>query len=187
MVEINGGELGVVGKTLLTGILATWREAAAGGPSERRGDLAGDGVETLTAGRGGGDGSEEGLRVGVEGVGEKLGGGGLFNNFAGVHHHHTAGEAADNTHIVGDQEHSGSLPAQVLHKSQYFVLSGDIEGGCWFVGNEEFRTMAEGYGDHDTLLHTTGEFVGVGAGASFGIGNADPLQPLQSTGLGIGR
>lgn len=64
-------------------------------------------------------------------------------------------------------------------------LDGDIESCCGFVCNEDFGFAGESHGDHDTLLHSAAEFVGVGVVAFGGVADADLLEGLDDLGFYI--
>ena len=58
-------------------------------------------------------------------------------------------------------------------------LDGDIESGCGFIGYEDFGLTAESHGDHCTLLHASGELMGVAPHTACGFVDADGVEPVD--------
>ena len=130
----------------------------------------------------GGERLEEGAGVGVLGAGEELGGGGLLDHLAGVHHRHAVGHLVDHAHIVGDEDHPGVLAVQLEHQLEDLGLDGDIEGGGGLVGDDELRLEDEAHGDHHALLHAAGELIGIAAHREGRVLDADLLEPGEGLG-----
>jgi len=49
--------------------------------------------------------------------------------------------------------------SETLDKVGYLCLDRYIEGGRWFVGDQNARIAAEAHGDHHALAHATGELM----------------------------
>ena len=150
-------------------------EGAAWGAVEHGGDFAGEGGFAGSVGVGAGDGVEEGLGVGVLGVGVEGLAGGDFDDGAGVHDGDVVGHGADDGEVVGDEEVAeAEAVLQVKQEVDDLGLHGDVEGGDGFVGDDEIGAECEGAGDADALALAAGEFVGVAVGG--GLGEADHVE-----------
>src|ERR1700730_7815111 len=87
-----------------------------------------------------------------------------FYNFAAIHYGDAGREIADHWHGVGDEEIGQAEVALELGEEVYDLRAdADIEGGDWFVGDDEPGTQREGAGDADALALSAAEFVGEAA------------------------
>lgn len=138
-------------------------EPAAGGGTVGSGDVAGKNDALFSGlGIGFGDGGEERLGVGVEGVVEKFGGGGFFDEVPQVHDADAVGEVSYDGEIVGDEEiGEPELFLEVAEEIYDLGLDGDVEGGDGFIGDDEFGVGGEGAREADALTLSAGEFVRV--------------------------
>ena len=81
---------------------------------------------------------------------------------------------------MGDKHDAGAkILAQVSHQLEHLSLDRDIERCCRFVGDQHRWVADERHGDHGTLAHAAGKFMGILIHAGGGIGNADPIQHLD--------
>ena len=78
----------------------------------------------------------------------------LLHYLASIHHDNTLGNLRDHSEIVGDQ-HNGCIEIlfQLHHQINYLCLNRDIQGGCGFVSNQNFRITGKRHGDHGALPH----------------------------------
>lgn len=131
-----------------------------------------------------GDAGEEGLGVGVPGGVEDVLDGALFDDFATEHDEDAVGDILDDAKVVGDEDEAHAEAAAEFGEELHdLLLDGNVERGGGFVGDEELGAATEGHGDHDALLHAAGEFVGIGAEAFFGFGDADFAEPGDDLGV----
>lgn len=99
-------------------------------------------------------------------------GGTFFDDAAGVHHRDAVGNLGDNAEIVGDKEQAQvHFAAEAIEEFENLFLDGDVEGGGWFVRNQELRASSKGHGDHRALAQTAGELMRILASAIFGFGH----------------
>ena len=81
---------------------------------------------------------------------------------------------------MGDKDEAHThLSLKFLQKLHYLGLDRDVEGGGRFVGYEQCRLEGQGHGDHDPLSHAARELVGIGAGASSCVGDADACHQVD--------
>ena len=143
-----------------------------------------DGAEAVLFGAHAGDAGEEGLGVGVFGGGEDFLDGALLDDFTTEHDEDAVGDILDDAEVVGDEDEAHAEAAPEFGEEFHdLLLDGDVEGGGGFIGDEELGATTEGHGDHDALLHAAGEFVGIGAEAFFGFGDADLAEPGDDFGV----
>ena len=92
------------------------------------------------------------VRVGRRGV--EVGGGGVLDDLAGVHHGDAVAHPGDDAEVVGDQQH-GDVEAllQVGEEVEDLGLDRHIERGRRLVGDEQLRLARQGHGDEHALAH----------------------------------
>lgn len=165
---------------------ASWEEGAVlcwlGEFGRLAGDLAEVGVGAVDAGEGG----EEGVAVGMEGLFEEFADGAFFDDVAGVHDGDVVGDLGDDAEVVGDEEDGGAaFLAEALELVEDLGLDGDVEGAGGLVGDEELGVECGGDADHDALAHAAGELEGVGAGNALGLGEADAVEEFDGAAAGL--
>lgn len=166
-------------------------DVADGGHGGRFVDVAGP----VVAGGGGLDGVE--VAVGVAGVevtgceqpprvivgrvGEDVLGGAAFDEVAVAHDQDSLAHPGHQRQVVGDEQQAGAAPRDEF-ENQFddLALHGDVEGGGWFVADQQVGIVGEGYRDEDALALPAGELVRVGAVDAFGVGDADVGEQLES-------
>ena len=112
-----------------------------------------------------GQGVEQALGIGMQGVVEHILQGAVLHDLACVHHRHRVAHLRHNAQIVGDHDHGGVvLFLELAHQLQHLGLDGHIQGGGGLVGDEELGVAGQGDGDHHPLLHAPGELMGVFVG-----------------------
>ena len=75
---------------------------------------------------------------------------------------------------MSDEDHGGAeFLLTIADEVEDLLLDGDIKGSRRLVTNQEFGAGDEGHGDHDTLAHAAGKFMGVRMDAFGRIWNAD--------------
>ena len=132
-----------------------------------------------------GDGGNQPLGVGVQGMGQHLLGFAAFHHPAGVHNVHPAAHLADDAQVVGNQQHGGAhLPVHVPDELHNLGLDGHIQRGGGLVGDEQLRLVHQGHGNHHTLAHAAGEPVGILVVQALHIGQAHLAHDFQSLFLG---
>lgn len=133
-------------------------EAAAGGDVGGIGGFAG---EDDALGGIGEDG-EEGLGVGVLGVGEDRFGGAGFDDAAEVHDGYSVGDVPGEAQVVGDdQGGQAEVVAKAEDQGEDLAADRGVQGGDGFVGDQDLGVEGERTGDDDALALTAGEFVGI--------------------------
>ncbi len=168
-------------------------EGAAGAEVGGIGGETGNGVEFGVFVVDGGDALEQGAGVGVQGIAKEFGGGGGFDDTAGIHDFDAVTDLGDDGQIVGDED-DGHAEFLLVFFDQLedFGLHGDVERGGGFVGYENLWFGDQGHGNHDTLPHAAGEFMGVGLDTGFWVGDADfaeraggGFESIAFTGIGM--
>ena len=133
-----------------------------------------------------GDAVDESSGIRVLGIGEDLAGGPIFDDFSAKHNRDMIGDSADDSEVVGDED-NGHADAffefsELIHD---LGLDGDIESGGGFVGNEQFGLAGERHGDHDALLHSPAELVGIIVEAFLWVDDADEVEVFDDFGIDI--
>ena len=63
---------------------------------------------------------------------------------------------------MGDQQHGHfTLLDQLVHQNQNLCLDGNVQSGGGFVSQQQLGLAGQSDCDNNTLLHTTGELVGI--------------------------
>ena len=96
---------------------------------------------------------------------------------------------------MGDEEdRQPGLGLQPLEQAQHLGLDGDVQGRGGLVGDQQLRIAGQGHGNHDPLLHTAGELMGIFPDAPLRVRDADGVEQLQDPGghrpvvtIGVGR
>ena len=117
-----------------------------------------------------GDPAQELFRPFFPGVAEQLFRGSLFHNGTVFHEDYFIGYIMGKTHFMGDYHHSGPLPDQLFHHSQYFVDQFRVQGGSGFIEEDHFWIGGNGPGNPHPLLLSAGKLLGiivVAAGKSY--------------------
>ena len=58
---------------------------------------------------------------------------------------------------MGNKQNRCTEPMfQVSHQVQDLRLDRNVEGSCWFVGNQDRRRAGQRHRDHDSLAHAAG-------------------------------
>ena len=137
---------------LVAGILAALEEAALVRHIDGRSDLALDGDALLLyAQLGNGDGGQQRLGIGVQGIGKQLLGGRFFHDLAQVHDGDIIGEVVDHSQVVGDEDiGEPQLFLKLLQQIQDLGLNGDIQGRDRLVADDELGLHGQRPGDADT-------------------------------------
>jgi hypothetical protein len=126
------------------------------------------------------------MGVWVAGRSEDLSHGAGFDDSSGIEHADAVGDAADDSDIVTDEGDGGAFfGLELIEEAKNLGLESDIEGGCWFIGDEDFGFGDEGDGDNDALALPAGHLVGVFAGGVFGRGYAYGAEHFDSLSPGF--
>ncbi|MNC44245.1 hypothetical protein D3C75_931450 [compost metagenome] len=81
---------------------------------------------------------------------------------------------------MGDQQHGhAQARLQLLEQLEDLQLHGDVQRGGRLVGDEDFRLVGQGHGDHHPLALASGQLVGIVAQALGRLADADQLKQLQ--------
>ena len=76
----------------------------------------------------------------------------LLHDLAPGHHRHPVRHVADDTQVMGDQDHGhAQLGLQTLQQLQNLRLDGDIQRRCRLVRDQNFRFVGQRHGDHHAL------------------------------------
>ena len=119
------------------------------------------------------------------GRGVEVGGGGVLDDLAGVHHGDSVAHPGDDAEVVGDQQH-GDVEAllKVGEQVEDLRLDRHVEGGRRLVGDEQLRLACQGHGDEDALAHPAGHLERVLLDALGRVGDADHVEQLDGPGPG---
>ena len=121
------------------------------------------------------------------GIGKHLARGVHLHLLAGILDNDPVRGFGDHAHVVGDEHKPHAVVAALPHqKIEDLRLDGDIERRGRLVRDQEFWPAGKRHRDHDPLAHAARELVGIGAGAAFGIGNADLGQKLDDAPIALG-
>ena len=105
-------------------------------------------------------GFEKASRVGVLRIPGDLLRRANLNNFAAIHDGDPSGEITHDRHGVGDEKiGKAELALELCHEVDDLRPDADIQGGNWFVGDDELGAKGESAGDSDSLALTAAEFV----------------------------
>ena len=66
---------------------------------------------------------------------------------------------------------------------QDLCLNRNIQSRCRLICDQNLRIAAHSHGDHHTLAHTAGKFVGIAAHCFLRVCDADSCEKLQHTGF----
>src|SRR5260221_2014574 len=150
---------------------------AAGG---EEGGQSGGGV-----GGGGGGGERGGAGLGWGGVVVDGVAGSGFGDPAEVHDGDGVADVADDFEVVGDEQvGQAEVGLEVGEEVEYLGLDGDVEGGDWFVADDELGAQGQGAGDADALALAAGEFGGEPVKV-LGV-EADARHQVLDSALGLG-
>ena len=106
--------------------------------------------------------------------------GGLFDDLAGIHHHHPLRHLGHHAHCVRDEHHRHAhLGLQPGQQVEDLRLDGDVQRRRGLVGNQQLRPAGQRNGNHHALAHAAAELVRVVLDAPFGRGNVHPLEHLH--------
>ena len=109
-----------------------------------------------------GDGGEECLGVGVQGVLEDVHRVAVLHQVAQVHHAHRVGDVLHHAQVVGDEQVCELiLLLQLLEQVDDLGLDGHVQGADGLVAHHELRVQGQGPGDADALALAAGELVGI--------------------------
>ena len=134
--------------------VATRRKRTAGFEVSDVGRQSGDLVELALFCCWIGYGAKQTFRVWITWSRKQFGRSSLFEDLSCVHHDHVIGHAGDDAEIVSDQDNAGARFAfERLYEFEYLSLNGDVESGCWLVGDQEFRFTRKRHRDHHALAH----------------------------------
>jgi len=105
---------------------------------------------------------------------EDVGGGAIFDNLASIHDGDVIGHVGDDAKVMGDEDNRKVLFfLKLVDELKDLRLDGDVERGCRFVADKDFRIGAESNRDDDTLAHAAREFERILFVAAFRFGDAD--------------
>ena len=123
---------------------------------------------------------------GWAGVGVEVGGGGVLDDLAGVHHGDPVAHPGDDAEVVGDQQH-GDVEAllQVGEELEDLRLDRHVERGRRLVGDEQLGFACQGHGDEDALAHPARHLERVLLDALGRVGDADHVEQLDGSGPGV--
>jgi hypothetical protein len=89
---------------------------------------------------------------------EDLAHGAALGHGAAVHHHHLVGQRNGLGLIVGDEDHGDvELSEQLAQFAPQVCSRRPVEGGKWFVQEQQARFAGQGPGQSHTLLLAAGK------------------------------
>ena len=131
-------------------------------------------------------GIDQHLRVGVLRRAEQGRAVRLLDNLPALHHAHAVGNAPHQVQVMADQQQRHAQAClQFLEQVENFQLHGHIQRRGRFVGNQQFRLVGQGHGDHHPLALPAGQLVGQGLEALAWLRDADHFQQLQGARSGL--
>ena len=143
----------VNGLALLHDLRAARVEPAAGGRVQRRRHVAGQ-QDAFVFHRGvrQGVGGQQGLGVGMFGVGEQGAGGRHFREFAQIHDGDPVGEVLHHVQVVRDEQVGQViLRLQVLEQVDDLRLNGHVQSRDRLVAHDQLRVQRQGARNADPL------------------------------------
>jgi hypothetical protein len=128
-------------------------------------------------------------------MGEEIGAVGGFDDLTGVHDRQPVRGLGHHPQVMGDEEHrQPGLRLQPLEQAQHLGLNGDVQGRGGLVGDQQLRITGQGHGNHDALLHTAGELMGIFPDTPPRVRDADGIKQFQNpvghrpaVTIGVGR
>ncbi|MNQ36143.1 hypothetical protein D3C85_496580 [compost metagenome] len=104
----------------------------------------------------------------------------LFDDATALHDTYAMRNSLHKVQIVADQQQRHAQAGlQFLEQFEDFQLNGHVQRGGRLVGDQQFRLVGQGHGDHHPLTLAAGQFVGQGLEALVRLGDADHLQQFQ--------
>ena len=127
------------------------------------------------------------LRVRVLRVTQNLQAWALFHDAAAVHHYEEVGALSCQPEIVSNkQQRCAQFRGELVQVIQDFLLHRDVEGGRWFVGNEQLRTCSQADRNERSLAHASRELVRVLLRPALSVRQAGFLQKLNNALVALG-
>ena len=118
------------------------------------------------------------VRMGRSGV--EVGGRGVLDDLAGVHHRDPVAHAGDDAEVVGDQQHGDAEALlQVGEEVEDLRLDRDVERRRRLVGDEQLGFARQRHGDEHPLAHAAGHLERVLLDALRRVGDADHVEQLD--------
>ncbi len=137
-------------------------------------------------GAGQGDRAEEGLCIGMTHLVEHVFDRTAFDRFAGIHHTQPVTGFQNKAKVVRDEQHRRAVfHAEFLDQFDDRGFDGHVQGGCWFIKDQQRWFGHQGHGDDDALLLTTGELMGKGVQDPLGVRQFDIGDNLKGAVVGL--
>ena len=133
------------------------------------------------------DRRQQGLGIGMLGVGEDLFDRAFLDLAALPHDHHVIGDFGDHAHIVGDEDDGhAQFGLQIAQDRQDLRLNGHIQRRGWFIRDQQLGAAGKRHGDHHPLAHPAGQLVRIAVQHPLGVGQAHQRQQTLGLGQGVG-
>ena len=85
-----------------------------------------------------------------------------LHDTTGIHDCNTVTHARHDTQVMGDHDDRHTqLVLQLHHQFQDLRLNRNVQCGSRLIGDQKLRFTCQRNSDHDTLSHTTGQFMGI--------------------------
>ena len=110
----------------------------------------------------------------------------LLHDSPGVHDADPIAQRTDDAEVVGNEQHrSIGLLAQYAHEVEDFGFDRGVEASGRLIEHQQLWVAGKRHGDHDALLHTSGQLERIAIHHAHGVGNAYPSQRLKRRFLSI--
>jgi len=109
----------------------------------------------------------------VLGPGEHVGNRAALDHLACIHDVHAVHATCDKPEVVRDEQDGHTVcVGKFIDEIEDLSLSGDVEGRCGFVCDQQLGTGSQCHGQHDALLLSAAELAGVGLRGAHGVGQS---------------
>ena len=86
-----------------------------------------------------------------------------FYNFSVLHNGNPICYICHHAKVMRNKQHTSVMPLlQLSDQLEYLRLSGNVQSGCWLIGNQYFGLHCQRHRNHRTLTLTTRQFMRVG-------------------------
>jgi hypothetical protein len=141
-------------------IVAPRSEPAACLRFKQTGDISFDGKKRLFRIGFIGNRLQKPLGIGMLGIFQHAANRTHFHHVPGIHYRHPVAGFRHHSQIMGNQQDSRfNLPDQFFNKFQNMSQYCDIQGRGRLIGNQQLGAGNQHHGNHDSLGHTTAQFV----------------------------
>ncbi|MNP20706.1 hypothetical protein D3C76_1132900 [compost metagenome] len=106
-----------------------------------------------------------------------IAGAAVFHGAASVHHQNLVTDPGNHAQIMGDHDDSRiELTLQFVKQRHDLCLHGNVQRGCWLIGNQQLWPTQQRHGDHHALAHPAGKLMRIHTHTLTGFRHFDRIQ-----------